>query len=90
MPQVRAVASLRLQRKLAEIEDGADRGDDADVAHHAMLARDIARFFQRPANAFAAPNAPGAPPGAPIGEPAMLWLSSFEPICTWEDAGADW
>ncbi len=90
MPQVRAVASLRLERKLAGIKDGAGRGGDADAAHNSMLARDIARFLQRPADAFAAPSVPGAPPGAPIGEPAMRWLSAFEPICAWEDAGVDW
>lgn len=90
MPQVRAVASLRLERKLAEIKDGAGRGNDANAAHDAMLVRDIARFLRRPADAFTAPNAPGAPPGAPIGEPAMRWLSAFEPICTWEEAGVNW
>jgi hypothetical protein len=25
-----------------------------------------------------------APPGAPIGEPAMDWLARMEPWCSWE------
>ena len=62
------------------------------------LAQDIQRFMDRPAAPATSPNAVEAPPGAPIGQPAMNWmigtpaqdwLSLTEPWCTWED-GVIW
>jgi hypothetical protein len=47
---------------------------------------DINRFLTRPANPVATRfPAPTAPPGAPIGEPAMEWFKWLEPDCTWID-----
>ena len=48
---------------------------DADVAQHTLLAADIKRFLERPADAAKMLPAAPAPPGAPIGEPALDWLA---------------
>jgi hypothetical protein len=99
MPQVRAMAALKLQRRGSELArvaaatDGNGNGSgqaqapgDAVVAHAALLAADVKRFLERPVAAIA-PRlpVPGAPPGAPIGEPAMDWLLRVEPACSWHD-----
>jgi len=77
MPQVRALATDRLER-LADTRTLASgqRPRDADAAHYALLARDVRRFLDRPAGPYTAPAAPVVPPGAPIGEPAMDWLGA--------------
>ena len=65
---------------------------------HAMtMAMNIQRFLDRPAETVAVPGAPNAPPGAPIGQPAMDWLGGLgigqpamswlqhtESVCTWD------
>jgi len=94
MPQVRAVASLRLQRKATEMQGMVASAADADAAHFALLARDIQRFMNRPGEPFAAPGTPVAPPGAPIGDPGLDWLNRLAPPCSWweemySDARAD-
>ena len=69
----------------------------ANRTEAAMLALDVQRFLDRPAAPITAPNAVAAPPGAPIGDPgmrwligtpAMDWLGSMEPWCTWD--GLNW
>ena len=73
MPQVRAIASQRLEMmKLG----AAERAQlyDADGAHFMLLASDIQRFQDRPYGALTAPGTPSAPPGAPIGSPALDWI----------------
>ncbi len=73
MPQVRAIASQHLERlKLMAAERG--QVHDADGAHFALLAGDIHRFQDRPYGALTAPGTPSAPPGAPIGSPALDWI----------------
>lgn len=73
MPQVRAVASQRLSQ-LRSLASERSAGTDAMAAHFALLAEDIERFQDRPAEAWSPPTAPEAPPGAPIGEPALDWI----------------
>ena len=73
MPQVRAVADQRLER-LGIMAEGRSQAYDANAAHFALLADDIRRFRERPYGALTAPGAPSAPPGAPIGSPAMDWI----------------
>ncbi|HEX7122915.1 MAG TPA: zinc-dependent metalloprotease [Gemmatimonadaceae bacterium] len=97
MPQVRAIATLKLQQRATELARVASVGegngngqaqasDQATLAHAALLAADIRRFLERPVTAVAARMAaPTAPPGAPIGEPAMEWLRRVEPPCSWQD-----
>jgi hypothetical protein len=94
MSQVRAIATLKLQRRglelgrtaVAALSNGGGNGNEADVAQANLLSADITRFLTRPANPVATRfAAPTAPPGAPIGEPAMNWLRWLEPDCTWID-----
>jgi hypothetical protein len=90
MSQVRAVATLKLQRRgteLARTVTGAvATGIENEVAQANLLVADINRFLTRPANPVATRfPAPIAPPGAPIGEPAMEWFKWLEPDCTWID-----
>ena len=73
MPQVRAIAGQRLERlRIAAEERG--QAMDATGAHFALLAGDIRRFQDRPYGALTAPGTPSAPPGAPIGSPALDWI----------------
>ncbi len=73
MPQVRAIASLKLERKAAELGK-LQSPDTAESAHALLLARDVKRFIERPAQAAQPAGAPFVPPGAPIGEPALEYL----------------
>jgi len=89
MPQVRAVATGRLVRRMNE-SGAVQGGDDANLAHHHMLALDIKRFIDRPYQAYPSLQANDAPPGAPIGgaDFAQEFLRRFEPIaCDWLDNG---
>lgn len=94
MPHVRAIATSTLSGLRTELMAMSD------APHAAMLAMDIERFLERPAAPATMPDMPSAPPGAPIGQPAMDWLGSLgigqpamewlyrtEPLCTWEEHG---
>jgi hypothetical protein len=86
MPQARAMASYKLKTMMTELalrssqrEGGrgslVDTPDaDAQVANARYLADEIKRFLDRPAQPAQRLGAPEAPPGAPIGQPAMEWL----------------
>ena len=55
-----------------------------------LLAADIKRFLDRPAEVMRMIPAPDAPPGAPIGgDTGMDWLARPEG-CNWTDAHPDW
>ncbi len=76
--QVRAVATLKLQRLAARMK--AESGTtDADVAQHALIVADIARYLEHPSEVPALIPAPNAPPGAPIGDVGMDWLVRPQP-----------
>ena len=83
MPQVRAIASYRLQRQESDLT-AAMPTDGFDAANYALLSRDITRFLARPGESFSQPAPGQAPPGAPIGDPAMDWLAGLDYICTGE------
>ena len=86
MPQVRAVASLELEELAERLAREASNGTDDDRAHYTLVARDITRFLERPAEAFGQPDAPSEPPGAPIGDTGMEYLIP-DPQCSvwwWE------
>jgi hypothetical protein len=75
--QVRAIASMKLSKLAAKIK-AAPAKTEADTAQRTLIAADIKRFLERPAEAarvVAAP-APDAPPGAPIGDMPMDWLAT--------------
>ncbi len=81
MPQVRAIAANRLQKRM-NASAGVTTGDEATVAHHQLLARDIRRILERPAEPYRPLAVPAAPPGAPIGQPAMEWPGLWYPFCS--------
>jgi hypothetical protein len=72
--QVRALASLKLQRLAERLRTDAGK-PEADIAQHTLLAADIKRFLERPANAWTMLPAAPAPPGAPIGDVPQDWLA---------------
>jgi len=78
MPQVRAIASEHLEDLAARLTRKIRRASDGDRAHYKLLVADIKRFMTRSMDAAKQPDAAEAPPGAPIGEPAMNWLGNQE------------
>ena len=86
--QVRAIASLKLSKLAARLKSEAG-ASEADQAQHTLLAADIKRFLDRPADPMKPIPAPDAPPGAPIGgDPGMDWLAPA-PLCNWSDDHPD-
>ncbi|HET9425165.1 MAG TPA: zinc-dependent metalloprotease [Gemmatimonadaceae bacterium] len=84
MPQVRALATLYLQRIAAEQSRAASAaGSTVEVAQAGLIASDVKRFLERPATAADIRQTPQAPPGAPIGDPGMDWLNRVYPPCNW-------
>ena len=79
MSQVRAIASAKLRARAATLPS---TGSTPSAAHGSLLAADIKRFLDRPAPPATTTPLPSAPPGAPIGEPAMEWLRRLEPVCS--------
>jgi len=72
--QVRAIASWKLSSLAARLKTQAAHSE-ADQAQRALLASDIKRFLDRPADQSEPVVAPDSPPGAPIGGDAgMGWL----------------
>ncbi len=72
MPQVRAMATLKLSRKFNELAKLTPT-DDGEAAHVALLGRDIKRFLDNP-ESYKRPAPPVVPPGAPIGDAPMEWI----------------
>ncbi len=72
--QVRAIASMKLSRLAARLQAETGR-TESDRAQHALLAADIKRFLERPAETMKPIYAADAPPGAPIGDEPMDWLA---------------
>ena len=63
---------------------------EAEQAQRALLAADIKRFLERPADPAQPMPAPGAPPGAPIGgDSGMDWLAPA-PVCNWSADHPGW
>jgi hypothetical protein len=71
--------------KLSEIQRANPLGTatSEDGAASMLMASDIKRFLERPADAVKTPVTFDAPPGAPIGDVGMDWL---EPVswCDWK------
>jgi hypothetical protein len=87
--QVRAIASLKLSNLAARLK-GISSVDESEMAQNMLVASDIKRFLERPAETtkMIAPEA--APPGAPIGgDTGMDWLAPV-PMCTWTILHPDW
>jgi hypothetical protein len=89
MPQVRAVATERLARKMNQLASAGAAGD-ADRAHVLLLTQDIKRFLDRPYAAYV-PVRPVEPVrGDPIGDGGMEFFRRYlaVPDCDWMDNGA--
>jgi Met-zincin len=81
--QVRAIASRKLQRLAAR--NGTATANELDTAHALLIAADIKRFLERPAETARMPTTTNAPPGAPIGgNVPQNWLAT-PTWCLWED-----
>ena len=74
--QVRAIATQKLTRLASRLRAAAGQ-TDADAAQQSLIVADIKRFVERPmdVNRPVPIAAPGAPPGAPIGDMGMDWLA---------------
>jgi hypothetical protein len=87
MPQVRAIATRELRQREAALNRGIPGGTPGitygAIAHNAELAATIKRFLDRPSAPAPRMTVPEAPPGAPIGEPAMEWRRLIEPACSY-------
>jgi hypothetical protein len=86
--QVRAIASLKLSKLAARLKAESPPGE-SEQAQHSLLAADIRRFLDRPADPLKPIPAADSPPGAPIGDPGMDWLAPAPP-CSWSGAHPDW
>ena len=73
--QVRAIASWKLAKLATRLKTSAV-SSEAEQAHQALLAAEIKRFLDRPADPARPMPAPDAPPGAPIGgDSGEDWLA---------------
>jgi hypothetical protein len=79
MPQVRAIAADRLEtlRNRLKKATATAVAIEGASAHYRLLTADITRFLERPAGPYRQPALPGAPPGAPIGDPGIEWLPPY-------------
>jgi hypothetical protein len=84
MPQVRAIASSALSN--IQNKHGLTASQAEDVAAQDLMDADIKRFLERPSAPITSPSTFDAPPGAPIGETGMEWLS-VPSWCAWHDGG---
>jgi hypothetical protein len=89
MPQVRAIATERLMRKMNQLA-GANQADDESRAHFLLLAQEIKRFLDRPYATYVQPNPVEPVRVDPIGDTGMDFLrhSLAPPDCDWVDNGA--
>jgi len=86
--QVRAIASLKLSKLATRLK--APTANELELAQNTLLASDIKRFLERPAEMTKMIPPEAAPPGAPIGgDTGMDWLAPV-PWCTWNSAHPDW
>jgi hypothetical protein len=81
MAEVRAHAMEALERIRT-----LDSRRSAERTYNGLLRRDIERFLERPGSPIPSPvvPAPAAPPGSPIGEPALDWLGAYPELCAWD------
>jgi hypothetical protein len=88
MPQVRAIATQKLQQRQRRLASVPATNGPAS-AHASLLASEIRRFLDRPFAPLTRIEIPIPPPGAPIGDAGMDWLSRMEPLCSFTAGGPD-
>ena len=82
MPQVRAIASHALKTRMTAALTGSSAALTGERAAHATLHRRRHQALPRsPVRAGHPHGGARAPPGAPIGQPAMEFLKRYEPAC---------
>jgi len=79
MPHVRAIASYKLEQ-LRDRLGSATTTSSSAVANARLMAADIKRFLERPAEPVTQPTVPDPPPGAPIGDLGQWWMPRLEEI----------
>jgi hypothetical protein len=79
MSQVRAIATQKL--KTIERRPIPATASASETASLQLVASDIQRFLARPSEPARPVAAPGTPPGAPIGDPGMDFLSMYFDEC---------
>ena len=77
MAQVRAIATHHLKA----LQGRTPGANVQDSAHQSLLAADIKRFLDRPSTPARDIAPPGTPPGAPIGDMGMDYLSWYFGEC---------
>jgi hypothetical protein len=82
MAQVRAIASHALKTRMSALSSASAGVTAERAAHASLLAADIKRFLDRPSTPATRGELPEAPPGAPIGQPALEFLRRHEPACS--------
>jgi hypothetical protein len=85
MPQVRAIAAHKLRGLMTTLSSSAtvkEPDSAATLATNRYLADEIKRFLDRPSATAQRLPVPEAPPGAPIGQPAMEWLRRVYGECS--------
>jgi hypothetical protein len=82
---VRAIASLKLQRLATRLRNTpATARPELDIANYTLLAADVNRFLERPAEVARVIPTSAAPPGAPIGDMGQDWLAR-PAWCAWDE-----
>ncbi len=83
MPQVRAIATWKLDSLRDKLTPAGGTVTNAAAASARLIAEDIKRFLERPAEPYKPTAAPAQPPGAPIGDPDQWWIPFWdEPPCS--------
>jgi hypothetical protein len=81
--QVRGIASMKLHQLAVRLQSAST--SELDASHNMLLAGDIKRFLDRPAETARMLPAPPSPPGAPIGgDVPQDWLAS-PTWCVWDE-----
>jgi hypothetical protein len=81
--QVRGIASMKLHLLASRLQSLS--GNELDASHNMLLAGDIKRFLERPAETARMLPAPSSPPGAPIGgDVPQNWLAP-PTWCVWDE-----
>jgi hypothetical protein len=82
LPQVRASTVFRLRELAGDLT--LQGQPSSEQAHRQLLSGDIERFIDRPGPAVGVFRPLSAPPGSPIGDPALAWIADFERWCDWD------
>ena len=74
MPQVRAIATWKLDSLRDKLSPAGGSVTNAAAASARLIAEDIERFLERPAEPYKPIVVSAPPPGAPIGDPDQWWI----------------